>query len=86
MKIELEKVSKRKKVNRKTQFTKMQKYFFFSFGIPFLSKVRKDTLDDIIRKSEMTLCVALKATTNFGRLIKSPRKKRFSLKQKKMIV
>jgi len=34
-----EKVPKRKKLNRKTQFRKVQKYFFFSFLIPFLSKI-----------------------------------------------
>jgi len=43
LKIELEKVSKRKKVNRKTQLTKMQKYFFFFFwdSISFKSPKRQ---------------------------------------------
>jgi len=54
LKIEFEKVSKRKKVNRKTQLRKVQKYFFFFYSGSIFFKILKYLNVDLFIKSEMT--------------------------------
>ena len=49
-----EKVPKRKKLNRKTQFRKVQKYFFFFFSGSTYFKILKYPNVDLLIKSEMT--------------------------------